>query len=186
MCVPCVAAIWRSMACSDVVRFEQYQHFLGRAPNLENDHEIELKEFLFGLREQGMGVTTQMIMIKACSISRLFRENSKDAQYSQVKKFLNWNALISRFATHESQNDSLKTYAEALDFVHTQRPKLISPGRDESSTWTRLHFPSLSIINVLWMWLGQEQETSGNPPVTSRGQHLLSLCPHPAKSSNLC
>ena len=106
-------------------------NFLGRKPVLESTHEKELKDFIFGLREQGMGVTTKMVVIKACSISRLFRENSKDAQYSQVRRFLKRNAFVSRIATHESQKDPRETCAEALDFVHTQRPKLIGPCRDE-------------------------------------------------------
>ena len=96
---------------------------IGRSSILQPIQE-QLLRFIFELREQGMGVTTIMVMLKAASLSREYREKSRNAQYHSARRFIMSHGLVHRMATHESQKDPRVTAAEALDFVESVRPKL--------------------------------------------------------------
>jgi DDE superfamily endonuclease len=93
--------------------------------------EADLLRFIFELREQGMGVTTTMVILKAASLNRSFREKSRQAQYHAARRFILTNGLVHRMATHESQRDPRETAAEALDFIATIRPRLSQPCRHQ-------------------------------------------------------
>jgi DDE superfamily endonuclease len=93
--------------------------------------EQDLLKFIFELREQGMGVSKTMVMIKAASISRPFREKSRTAQYNCAKRFVHSHGLVYRMGTHESQTDPRETTALALDFVRSVGPKLMQKCRHQ-------------------------------------------------------
>jgi len=105
-------------------------HCIGRLSILTSIQQ-ELLRFIFELREQGMGVSTVMVMLKAASLSRVFREKSRNAQYHSARRFIMSHGLVHRMATHESQRDPKEMEAESLDFVESVRPKLTQPCRHE-------------------------------------------------------
>ena len=63
----------------------------------------ELMRFIFELREQGMAVTTTMVMFKACQIVDGFNVISREAQYNCTRRFVKSVGLVYRMGTHESQ-----------------------------------------------------------------------------------
>jgi hypothetical protein len=102
----------------------------GREPFLKVI-EADLLRFIFELREQGMGVTSTMVILNAASLNRESRKKSKQAQYHAARRFILTHGLVYRMATHESQKDPRDTAAEALDFVTTIRPRLTQPCRHQ-------------------------------------------------------
>jgi hypothetical protein len=50
--------------------------------------EAELTRFIFELQEQGIGVTTPMVKLKAASLLTSFSEKSSEAQYHVVYRFI--------------------------------------------------------------------------------------------------
>jgi DDE superfamily endonuclease len=115
---------------SDAKNPKAKSHCAGRESTLKSN-EADLLRFIFELREQGMGVTTTMVMLKASSLSRDFREKSRNAQYHAARRFILSHGLVHRMATHESQKDPRTTAAEALDFVMSIRPRLTQPCRHQ-------------------------------------------------------
>ena len=93
--------------------------------------EQDLLQFIFELREQGMAVSHQIVMIRAASVSRPFREKSRVAQYNCARRFVKSQGLVYRMSTNESQRDPRETSAEALDFVRSVCPKLTQPCRHQ-------------------------------------------------------
>jgi hypothetical protein len=67
--------------------------------------EGDLIRYIFELREQGIGVTTPMVRLKALSLSSIFSEKSSSAQYHAVYRFIKSLDLIYRLSTTESQRD---------------------------------------------------------------------------------
>ena len=139
-------------ACSDVnVHHKQYLNWTKQRTALEETKtknfkakslcigrvsvlkplEQELTRFIFELREQGMGVSTSMVMLKATSLSRDFREKSRRAQYSSTRRFISSLGLVHRMATNESQKDPRETESESLDFLKSMHPKLTQPCRHQ-------------------------------------------------------
>jgi hypothetical protein len=111
---------------SDAKNLKAKSHCAGRE-SMRKGNEAELLRFIFELREQGMGVTTTMVMLNASSVSRDFREKSRNAQYHAARRFILSHGLVHRMATHESQKDPRAIAAEALDFVTSIRPQLTQP-----------------------------------------------------------
>jgi hypothetical protein len=103
---------------------------MGRTSILKPVQE-DLLRFIFELREQGMGVSTTMVVLKAASLSRSFGEKSRNAQYHSARRFVLRHGLVYRMGTHESQKDPRETSAEALEFMVCTRPKLAQPCRHE-------------------------------------------------------
>jgi hypothetical protein len=131
--------------------------------------EDDLLCFIFELREQGMGViTTFMVVLKAATLSRSFREKSRNTQYRSTRCFIQSHGLVHRMSTHESQKDprAATTAREALDFVESVHPKLMQacchqdyiinmdqtpvPFTYNSKTWIRHQFHSPTIQRRHW------------------------------------
>jgi transposase-like protein len=93
--------------------------------------EAELTRFIFELREQGIGVTTPMVRLKAISLATDFSEKSQDAQYQAVHRFVKSLGLVYRVSTTESQKDPRETLAQSVDFLRNMHPKLTQPCRHE-------------------------------------------------------
>jgi hypothetical protein len=89
----------------------------------------QLTRFIFELREQGMGVTINMVQLKAAMLLRSFREKSKSAQYNSTRLFIRSIGMVYRIGTHESQKDPRETESEAIDYIENIRPKLTQPCR---------------------------------------------------------
>ena len=76
-----------------------------------------LLSYIFKLHETGMAVSYTTVLLKAASVSRVFREKSQKAQYSMVKRFVKAHGLVHRMGTHKSQPHPSETMGEALDFM---------------------------------------------------------------------
>ena len=63
----------------------------------------QVLSYIFELRETGMAVSYTTVLLKAASVSREFREKSRKAQYSMVKRFVKAHGLEHRMGTHKSQ-----------------------------------------------------------------------------------
>ena len=62
-----------------------------------------LFSYIFVLRETGMAVSYTTVLLKAASVSREFREKSRKAQYSMVKRIVKVYGLVHQMVTHKSQ-----------------------------------------------------------------------------------
>jgi len=89
-----------------------------------HSYEKELLRFIFELREQGMGVSSTTLMIRAAYLCKQFRNKSRNAQYFVVQRFIKRHRLVYRMATHESQRDPREVEVEAKDFIANIRDKL--------------------------------------------------------------
>ena len=104
----------------------------GRQSSLAPIQEVLLR-FIFELREQGMGVSITMVMLKAAHLSREFREKSRIAQYNSARRFVRHHGMVHRMGTNESQRSPNETAAEALDFMATTaRRKVSEPCRHQA------------------------------------------------------
>ena len=86
-----------------------------------------LLSYIFELRETGMAVSYTTVLLKAAAVCRQFREKSRKAQYSMVKRFVKAHGLVHRMGTHKSQRYPSETMGEALDFIQVTRTKLTLP-----------------------------------------------------------
>ena len=71
---------------------------LGQFAHIEN----ELLLFIFELREQGMAVSSLMIVIKASILCAQFAAKSRVAKYAAVWRFVKAHSLVYRMGTNES------------------------------------------------------------------------------------
>ena len=62
-----------------------------------------LLSYIFELHETGMAVSYTTVLLKAASVCQEFREKSRKAQYSMVKRFVKAHGLVHRMGTHKSQ-----------------------------------------------------------------------------------
>ena len=100
-------------------------------PSCLNEHEDELLRFIFELREQGMGVTVRMVVLKASELSNAFRHKTPLAKEHAVRRFVKSHKLVHRVCTHESQRSPAAVEEEAIDWLTRIRPQLIGNNRDQ-------------------------------------------------------
>ena len=98
-----------------------------------------LLSFIFEMRETGMAVSVNSIVLKASQLSREFREKSMIARHSAVHRFINVHGFVHRMGTHLSQRQPSEMEEIATDFVHVTREKLQMSCRNEDY-----------IINMEW------------------------------------
>ena len=79
------------------------------------EHTEALLAFIFELREKGMGITIQMVAVKAAQISKSFNNKSRLAQYHSARRFVRAQGLVFCLGTNKSQ--SLWSIADAMDFI---------------------------------------------------------------------
>ena len=90
-----------------------------------------LLSFIFEMRETGMAVSVNSIVLKASQLSREFREKSMIARHSAVRQFINVHGFVHRMGTHLSQRQPSEMEEIATDFVHVTREKLQMSCRNE-------------------------------------------------------
>ena len=86
-----------------------------------------LLSFIFELRETGMAVSINMIVLKAAHLSRPFREKSSKAQYHIVNRFVKSHGMVHRMGTHVAQKAPSESMGEARDYMEVTRPKMLEP-----------------------------------------------------------
>ena len=91
-----------------------------------------LLSFIFEMRETGMAVSVNSIVLKASQLSREFREKSMTARHSAVRRFINVHGFVHQMGTHLSQHQPSEMEEIAVDFVHVTWEKLQMSCRDEA------------------------------------------------------
>ena len=91
-----------------------------------------LLSFIFVMRETGMAVSVNSIVLKVSQLSREFREKSMTARHSAIHRFINVHGFVHRMGTHLSQRQPSEMEEIAVDFVHVTREKLQMSCRDEA------------------------------------------------------
>ena len=90
-----------------------------------------LLSFIFEMRETGMAVSVNSIVLKASQLSREFREKSMIARHSAVRRFIYVHGFMHRMGTHLSQCQPSEMEEIAMDFVRVPREKLQMSCRNE-------------------------------------------------------
>jgi transposase-like protein len=101
--------------------------------------EQDLTRYIFKLREQGIGVSIDVVIRRAASQSRVFCEKSQGAQFSSVRRFTKSLGLVYRMLTHESQRDPREVASESVDFIPALPPPRLHPEYGPNSN--PLHVP---------------------------------------------
>ena len=91
-----------------------------------------LLSLIFEMRETGMAVSVNSIVLKASQLSREFREKSITVRHSAVCQFINVHGFVHRMGTHLSQCQPSEMEEIAADFVCVTREKLQMSCRDEA------------------------------------------------------
>jgi len=94
-------------------------------------YEDELLRYIFELRECGMAVSSKLVIIKAASLSRAFREKEALSQYHCVRRFFIQHGLVRRMCTHVSQWDPRELEVVAAEFMQLVRHMVSDPSRDQ-------------------------------------------------------
>ena len=96
------------------------------------EHTEALLAFIFELREKGMGITIQMVAVKAAQISKSFNNKSRLAQYHSARRFVRAQGLVFCLGTNKSQHLPQEVIADAMDFlVSVVNPKVSEPTRHQ-------------------------------------------------------
>ena len=88
--------------------------------------------FIFEMRETGMAVSVNSIVLKAPQLSREFREKSIAARHSAVRRFINVHGFVHQMGTHLSQRQPSEMEEIAADFICVTWEKLQMSCRDEA------------------------------------------------------
>ena len=91
-----------------------------------------LLSFIFEMRETGMAVSVNSIVLKASQLSREFREKSMTARHSAIRQIINVHGFVHQMGTHLSQRQPSKMEEIASDFICVTREKLQMSCRDEA------------------------------------------------------
>lgn len=123
---------WRSVMDNTVVPLSHSmtKKSLHEGP-LSQFAEIEdaLLMFIFELREQGMAVSTLMIVIKASMLSDVFAGKTFIAKSAAVRRFVKAHSLVYRMGTHESQRPPGEVAEEATGYMTIVRQLVTGPHR---------------------------------------------------------
>ena len=91
-----------------------------------------LLSFIFEMRETGMAVSVNSIVLKVLQLSRELREKSMTARHSAIRRFINIHGIVHRMGTHLSQRQPSEMEEIATDLVRVTWEKLQMSCRDEA------------------------------------------------------
>ena len=91
-----------------------------------------LLSFIFEMRETGMAVSVNSIVVKVSQLSREFREKSITARHPAIRRFINVHGFMHRMGTHLSQRQPSEMEEIAADFVCVTWENLQMSCRDEA------------------------------------------------------
>ena len=91
-----------------------------------------LLSFNFEMRETGMAVSVNSIILKALQLSREFREKTYTARHSAMRQFINVHGFMHWMGTHLSQCQPSEMEEIAADFICVTHEKLQMSCRDEA------------------------------------------------------
>ena len=103
----------------------------GPASTLLGSIEMELLQFMFAKREQGINMQNTLVACKALALLRdTFNPKSFNAKLKAVARFLRRHNYVYRRATHQATREFAEVSDEAKAFLDETRPLLVSPHRD--------------------------------------------------------
>ena len=91
-----------------------------------------LLSFIFEMRETGMAVSVNSIVLKALQLSREYREKTITARHSAMHRFINVHGFVHCMGTHLSQCQPSEMEEIAADFICVTQEKLQMSCRDEA------------------------------------------------------
>ena len=91
-----------------------------------------LLSFIFKMRETGMTLSVNSIILKVSQLSRELREKTYTAKHSAMHQFINVHGFMHRMGTHLSQRQPSEMEEIAADFVCVTPEKLQMSCRDEA------------------------------------------------------
>ena len=91
-----------------------------------------LLSFIFKVRETGMAVSVNSIVLKASQLSREIREKTYTARHSAMHRFINVHGFVHQMGTHLSQCQLSEMEEIAADFICVTHEKLQMSYRDEA------------------------------------------------------
>ena len=91
-----------------------------------------LLSFIFEMRETGMSVSVNSIVLKALQLSREFREKSMTARHSAIRQFINVHGFVHQMVTHLSQCQPSEMEEIVMGFIRVTQEKLQMSCRDEA------------------------------------------------------
>ena len=160
---------WKKQAGKMKSKNDQYAKSLGDgvtsflSPYIDN-----LLSFIFKMRDTGIAVSVNSIVLKASQLSREFREKTITARHSAVHQFINVHGFVHRMGTHLSQRQPSEMEEIAADFVCVTQEKLQMSCRDEAYIINMDQTPVLFSYDpkIQLKWLDKGQFISGS-------QHLI-------------
>ena len=124
---------WKKQSEKMKSKSNQYAKSLGDVvQSFLSPYTDRLLSFIFEMRETGMAVSVNSVVLKASQLSREFREKSMTVRHSAVRRFINVHGFVHRMGTHISQRRPSEMEEIASDFVHVTWEKLQMSCRDEA------------------------------------------------------
>ena len=109
---------WKKQAEKIKGKSNQHAKSLGDGVTLFlSPYTDRLLSLIFEMRETGMAVSVNSIVLKVSKLSREFREKSITARPSAVHQFINVHGFVHRMGTHLSQCQPSQMEEIAADFV---------------------------------------------------------------------
>ena len=123
-----------------------------------------LLSFIFEMRETGMAVSVNSIVLKALQLSREFREKTITSRHSAMRQFINVHGFVHRMGTHLSQCQPSEMEEIATDSVCVTQEKLQMSCRDEAYiiNMDQTPVPFLYDPKKTLKWLDKGQFISGS------------------------
>ena len=123
-----------------------------------------LLSFIFEMRETGMAVSVNSIVLKVSELSREFREKTITARHSAMHRFINVHDLVHQMGTHLSQCQPSEMEEIATDIICITREKLQMSCRDEAYiiNMDQTPVPFSYDPRKPLKWLDEGQFTSGS------------------------
>ena len=165
---------WKKQAEKMKSKNNQHDKSLGDGvASFLSPYTDSLLAFIFKMRETGMAVSVNSIVLKALQLSREFREKTITARHSAVCRFINVHGFVHRMGTHLSQRQPSEMEEIAADFVCVTQKKLQMSCRDEAYIINMDQTPVLFSFDPKkpLKWLDEGQFISGS-------QHLIRNVPH--------
>ena len=160
---------WKKQAGKMKSKNNQHAKSLGDGvTSFLSPYTDNLLSVIFKMRETGMAVSVNSIVLKVSQLSREFREKTITARHLAMHQFINVHGFVHLMGTHLSQRQPSEMEEIATDFICVTCEKLQMSCRDEA------YIINMDQTHVLFSydpkkplkWLDKGQFISGS-------QHLI-------------
>ena len=110
---------------------QQAKSLGGGVTSFLSPYTDNLLSFIFKMRETGMAVSVNSVIVKASQLSREFREKTYTARHSAIRQFINVHGFVHWMGTHLSQCQPSEMEEIANDFICVIHQKLQMSCRDQ-------------------------------------------------------